>query len=269
MPLSMCIFNTVQNVTSILKEYQKGNGIKIHQDSCPETKARMAPEKHVKHTRKPQYVFPSKKVRKEGRGGSEGSLEEEEKEEEEEEEEEGRGQSGDCVSLNMSLGWDRTSSGVGSGSMSKASVTRSLRDGRQTTGVGVGGGWDGASCQSEEGPANHVSPTSSRDSEEDDQAEDSDSSRGTVVSLSTSLPIVFSGLQQLPKPLAPGTAATGSSTTSSGPTARDLTSPTQPTAKTTLSLLNEPAVANGVLHRIAPTQSQGLEKCKSGFDGCV
>lgn len=144
----------------------------------------MASDKHTKHSRKPQYVFSSKKLVKETRGdrgtGADGAGEGEER-------------ASESVSFSVSLGWDMPSGGgvVSRGWSSARSRTGTPASNRD---VPVRAGDDAGS---------RMSPTGSGDSEDDDddgRADDSDSSRGTVVSLSTSLPIVFSGLQQMPKP---------------------------------------------------------------------
>ena len=100
------------------------------------------------------------------------------------------------------------------------------------------GGWDGV-VRGGEDPTSLHSPSLSRgrdsdgDGDMDGQSgDDSDSSCGTVVSLSTSLPIVFSGLHHLqqttrPSPLASGGIST-SPTTTSAPSAATSSAPLGP-----------------------------------------
>ena len=187
----------VESVTSILKDSPKGDSsvsgksTERQDSSSSDLRTRMASDKHTKHSRKPQYVFSSKKLVKELRGdrgaGVDGAGEGEEKVSE-------------SVSFSVSLGWDVPSGG---GVVPRAFSSTRSRTGTPASNreMSVRGGDDAGS---------RASPTGSGDSDDEDdgRADDSDSSRGTVVSLSTSLPIVFSGLQQTPKPSP--LAATGS-----------------------------------------------------------
>lgn len=121
---------------------------------------------------------------------------------------EGRGWSGDGVGFGMGLGWDASALAVpGSGAAlgKGTSSTRNLRDTKLTLLSGLVPG-------RVEEPGRCDSPVRTGSDEEVDlegQSDDSDSSCGTVVSLSTSLPIVFSGLQQTPKPSPLATTNTG------------------------------------------------------------
>ena len=199
----------VESVSSILRDSQRPESsvsVKTVEkvDALlalePRTAGRPMSEKYVKQSRRP--LLSAKKMGlKEGRMGERGG--------EGEGVGEGRGWSGDGVGLGMGLGWEASAlslPGSGVAGSKGASSSRSLRDGRLSLLSGVIPG-------RVEEPDSRDSPLSRGSDDEDDlegQSDDSDSSCGTVVSLSTSLPIVFSGLhQQTPKPSPLATTNTG------------------------------------------------------------
>ena len=187
--------------------------------SSLETRAgsRIMTEKYIKHGgRKLPPVVAKKTAVKEGRGGEKmgGGGDEESVGEGE-----GGGWSSEGVELGVGLRLESMPPCTGSGTVvtkGASSARYSTRDSGKPA-VLYAGSRDGGLVL-DRGGEEPASPTGTRshdsyeDNDTDEQSDDSDSSSGTVVSLSTSLPIVFSGLQsQIPKPSP--LANTGSGTT--------------------------------------------------------
>lgn len=121
---------------------------------------------HTKHSRKPQHVYSSKKFFKEGRKeGDRNQLECRETMEE------SAMQEDDTISFSVSVDW-----GVLGSQPMKAGGTKPV----------------GGHGRRKEDSGFHRSKASANESEEE-KTDDSDTSKSTIVSLPTSLPIIFSG----------------------------------------------------------------------------